>query len=152
NPAEWGGQVPRLVVDAAVDELFERLRVVRFYADPPYWSSEIDAWAAKHGDKRVVRWETYRPVQMHAAAERLVTDVTKLGTVFAPDGCPMTATHVRNARKLARPSLRYVLGKPSQAQKIDLAVTSIICHEAANDVTAAGLWPSKTRRRVVVRG
>lgn len=150
NPAEWGGQAPRLEVQAAVDELFNRFQVVRMYADPPYWETEVDGWAAQYGEKRVLRFETYRPVQMHAAAERLLTDVNKADSLFTHDGCPITATHVRNARKLARPSQRYVLGKPGDSQKIDAAVTSIITHEAAGDVTAAKLWPSKIRRKVVV--
>jgi len=150
NPAEYGGQVPRLEVDAAVDEVFTRLRVVRFYFDPPYWETEGDAWSGKYGEKRVVRWETYRPVQMHAAAERLLTDINKAESTFAHDGCPVTATHVRNARKIARAGQRYVLGKPSQQQKIDGCISSIICHEAAGDVTAAKLWPNLTPRRTFV--
>jgi hypothetical protein len=144
NPAEWSGQVPRLEVEAAVDELFARFRVVRWYGDPPGWETEHDQWAAKYGEKRVLRFETYRPVQMHAACERLRTDVLKADSTFTHDGCPTLATHVRNARKLARPNGRYVLGKPAQHQKIDGCVTSIICHEAAGDVTAAKLWPSTT--------
>lgn len=150
NPAEWGGQVPRLEVEAAVDELFARLKVVRLYADPPYWETEVDGWAAKFGEKRVLRFETYRPVQMHAAAERLLTDVTKADSTFTHDGCPITGVHVRNARKLARPGQRYVLGKPGETQKIDAAVTSIICHEAAGDVTAGKLWPSRKSSKMLV--
>lgn len=142
NPAEWGGQVPRLEVAAAVAELFERYDVVRMYCDPPYWETEVDAWAERFGDKRVVRFETYRTTQMHAAAERLLTDVAKADSPFAHDGCPITATHVRNARKMARQNSRYVLAKASQGQKIDACVTSILVHEAAGDVTAAGLWKS----------
>lgn len=140
NPAEWNGQAPRLEVAAAVEELFGYFDVVRMYCDPPYWETEVDAWAERYGDKRVIRWETYRPVQMHAAAERLLTDVVKAESVFSHDGCQITATHVRNARKLARNNNRYVLGKPSQTQKIDACVTSILTHEAAGDVTAAALW------------
>jgi hypothetical protein len=82
---------------------------------------------------------------MHAACERLLTDINKADSGFAHDGCPVTATHVRNARKLARPGQRYVLGKPSQQQKIDACVTSIICHEAAAVVTAGTLWPGGHR-------
>lgn len=151
NPAEHGGQVPRLEVRAAVAELFDRFTVVRFYIDPPYWETEADEFAAQYGEKRVVRWETYRPVQMHAAAERLVTDVLKADSGFTHDGCEITGLHVRNARKSARPNGRYVLKKASPAQKIDAAVTSVICHEAAGDVTAAGLWPKKRRKAVVMR-
>ncbi|MFB7630681.1 hypothetical protein ACFC0M_07005 [Streptomyces sp. NPDC056149] len=138
NPADYGGQVPRLEVDAAVDHLMSRYRVVRMYCDPPYWESEIDAWADRFGDKVVVRWYTQRVAQMHAAAERLLTDVTKRDSTFRHDGCAITGVHVANARKAARPSDRYVLRKAAPAQKIDAAVTSILVHEAAGDAIAAG--------------
>jgi hypothetical protein len=151
NPAEHSGQVPRLEVNTAVEWLFEHFTVVRFYVDPPYWETEADTWAERFGDKRVLRWETYRPVQMHAAAERMVTDVTKVDSTFHHDGCPTTSTHVKNARKSARPANRYVLKKASPSQKIDMCVTSVICHEAAGDVHAAKLWPKKRRKLVVMR-
>ncbi|MEO3922699.1 hypothetical protein ABGB07_02270 [Micromonosporaceae bacterium B7E4] len=150
NPADHGGQVPRLEVRAAFAELMTRLTVVRAYWDPPYWETEIDEAAAEYGDKRVLRWETYRPVQMHAATERLLTDVLKVDSTFSHDNCPITGVHVRNARKSPRPSNRYVLKKASPTQKIDGCVSSIIVHEAAGDVTAAKLWPKKTRRKLVV--
>ncbi|MFE3452393.1 hypothetical protein ACFXJ8_26065 [Nonomuraea sp. NPDC059194] len=140
NPAEFGGQVPRLEVAAALDELMARYRVVRMYADPPGWASEIDAWVEKYGDKVVLRWSTFRPMQMHAATERLLTDVVKAESAFSHDGCSQTAIHIKNARKAPRPGQRYVLEKPSQTQKIDLAVCSVLAHEAAGDVTAAGLF------------
>lgn len=143
NPADFGGRVPRLEVAAAVDELFERFDVVRMYCDPPYWTSEIDAWAEKYGDRRVIRWETYQPKRMHAACERLVTDVAKADSGFTHDGCEITGRHVRNARKAARLNGRYVLTKPGDGRKIDLAVCSVLTHEAAGDVTAAKLWKRK---------
>lgn len=145
DPADFGGQVPRLEVAAAIDELFSRYDVVRMYCDPPYWETEIDTWAAKYGEKRVIRWATFRPSQMHAAAERLLTDVAKKDSGFAHDGCPTTAEHIGNARKAQRPNGRYVLAKPGDGRKIDLSVSSIICHEAAGDVTAAKLWKRKYR-------
>lgn len=157
NPADHGGQVPRLEVHAAVDELMTRYRVVRMYADPPYFESEIDAWAERYGDKRVLRWETYRAVQMHTAAERLLVDVAKADSTWRHDGCTTTQLHIRNARKAARTGGRYVLKKASPQQKIDLCVVSIMAHEAASDVTGGNLWPkppnnliytaSSTRRR-----
>ncbi|MCW2900228.1 MAG: hypothetical protein JWO67_2493 [Streptosporangiaceae bacterium] len=150
NPADHSGQVPRLEVAAAVDYLMEHFQVVRFYFDPPDWKTEGDDWMAKHGEKRVLRWETYRTVQMHSATERLLTDVGKADSGFHHDGCPITSVHVKNARKSPRPSNRYVLKKASPTQKIDSCVTSIIVHEAAGDVTAAGLWPKKRSSRMVV--
>jgi hypothetical protein len=144
NPADHGGKVPRLEVAAAVAELFEMFDVVRMYGDPPYWSTELDAWAEQYGEKRVIRWETYQPRRMHAAAERLLTDVNKKDSGFTHDGCEVTRLHVRNARKAARlPVPRYVLTKPGDGRKIDLAVCSILAHEAWGDVTAAKLWRKK---------
>ena len=46
---------------------------------------------------------------------------------------------MRNARKIPQRK-GYTLGKPSQHQKIDVSVTSILAHEAASDVRAEG-WP-----------
>jgi hypothetical protein len=149
NPADYDGQVPRLEVTAAWDELFERYDVVRAYLDPPYWESEIDAAFDRHGD-RIVRWYTHRIVQMHAASERLLTDATKAGTTFRHDGCPTAGAHVANARKVARPMNRYVLRKASVAQKIDVAVCSILAHEAAGDAIAAGLNRPKVKAKVIV--
>jgi hypothetical protein len=57
---------------------------------------------------------------------------------------------MRNARRAARPGQRYVLKKASPTQKIDACVTSIVCHEAAGDVTAAKLWPKKKSGRMLV--
>lgn len=152
DPADYGGQVPRLEVMAAIDEVFTRFNVVRFYADPPYWESEIDAAAEKYGEKRVVRWYTYRTVQMHAAAERLLTDVNKAGTAFRHDGCGITKGHIRNARKAARTGGRYVLAKASPTQKIDAAIPSILAHEAAGDAIAAGqARPKKKSKMLILR-
>lgn len=145
NPAEHGKRVPRLEVAAAVDELFSTYDVIRMYCDPPYWETEVDTWAEKYGKERVLRWETYRPKQMHDAAERLLTDINKADSGFTHDGCLDTALHVRNARKAARLNGRYVLTKPGDGRKIDLAVCSIICHEAWGDTTAAKLWRRKYR-------
>jgi hypothetical protein len=144
NPADYGGQVPRLEVKAAVEELMRRLDVVRLYADPPYWETEVDEWAEAYGEKKVIRWHTRRPVQMHEACERLKTDVLKKDSGFSHDGCPITSVHVGNTRAAARPADRYVLTKASDPQKIDACVTSVLVHEAAGDVIAAGLAAKKT--------
>lgn len=154
NPADFDGQVPRLEVSAALDELMTTYRVVRLYADPPYWESEIDAWAAKYGEKRVIRWYTKRPTQMHAAAERLLTDVSKADpdgdTRFTHDGCEPTALHIGNTRRSPRLNGTYVLAKPGDGRKIDMAVVSVLAHEAAGDVTAANLWKRRSRGMVVM--
>ncbi|AVH57877.1 MULTISPECIES: hypothetical protein [Streptomyces] len=146
NPADYGGQVPRAEVRAAMDQLMNRYDVVRLYADPPYWDTEVDEWVDQYGEERVIRWYTRRMVQMYAAAERLKTDVVKRNTAegsraaaFTHDGCELTQAHVQNTRQAERPSGLYVLRKASPAQKIDIAVASVLAHEALGDVIAAGL-------------
>ncbi|WP_344014130.1 hypothetical protein, partial [Nocardiopsis exhalans] len=140
NPANYpDGQVPRLEVDAALDEIMRTFDVALVYADPPYWESEVDAWVEKYGERKIIRWQTRRIVQMHAACERLLTDVLKKDTAFTHDGCELTSDHIANTRVAARPGDRYVLRKASQQQKIDLAVVSVLAHEAAGDAVAAGL-------------
>ncbi|WP_156722649.1 hypothetical protein [Streptomyces apocyni] len=142
NPADFDGQVPRAEVRAAVDQLMRRYDVVRLYADPPYWDTEVDEWVDKYGEERVIRWHTRRIIAMHAACERLKTDVLKRnseGASFTHDGCEITAAHLANARAAARPSDRYVLRKASPTQKIDAVIPSILAHEALGDVIAAGL-------------
>jgi hypothetical protein len=155
NPADWGGQVPRLEVDDAVAELMRRFKVVRMYADPPYWVSETDDWAARFGEKVVIRWYTQRATQMQAAADRLKTDISKSDSTFTHDGCEMTTEHIEATHKDPRPggtkeNPRYVLTKPEDGRKIDACVTSILCHEAAGDVTGAKEWPKPRARRKVI--
>lgn len=150
NPAEHGGQVPRLEVSAGLDHIFATYKVARVYADPPYWDSEVAAWSEKYGEKVVVKWYTRRPVQMHEAAEALLMDVRKKDSDFAHDACDITARHVANARKSPRGTIRtgddlalvqYVLTKPGDGRKIDMAIPSILAHKAHSDVTMTG-WPS----------
>ncbi|GAB2970229.1 hypothetical protein [Nocardioides montaniterrae] len=143
DPAKTNGQVPRVEVDAGLAHIMDRWNVARMYGDPPYWESEMDAWAEKYGEKVVIRWYTRRIPQMHSAAERLLTDIGKAGTEFAHDDCQTTALHVSAARRSHRPGGRYVLAKPGDGRKIDMAIPSILAHEACGDVTAAG-WPELT--------
>lgn len=143
DPAAHGGRVPRLEVAAAVEELFERYDVVRGYFDPPFWQSEIDGWDARWPG-RVFRWETYRTTQVHHALERLKTDLTSDGDALTHDACEHTAVHVRNAVESPRQGGRYVLTKPSDHQKIDLAMCSVLAHEAVGDAIASGAMNGQT--------
>lgn len=147
NPADYGGQVPRAEVRAAMGQVMRRYDVVRAYMDPPYWETEIDDWVDEYGEECIIRWHTRRIVQMHAACERLKTDVLKRGsdgTAFTHDGCPITESHIANTRQAARPMDRYVLRKASPPQKIDATIPSILAHEALGDVIAAGLAEPET--------
>lgn len=129
DPRQWGGSIPRGEVHAAVDELCRRYRVVLAYCDPRDWQSEIGDWALKHGEKVFVEWATYRTTHMHDALERALTDVITGRSTH--DDCPVTAQHVGNARKIAKPGDRYILGKPDNHRKIDMAMADVLANEAA---------------------
>ena len=47
-------RVPRHDVDSAVDAAFARWNVLELSADPWGWRSEIETWAQRHGEQRVL--------------------------------------------------------------------------------------------------
>jgi phage terminase large subunit-like protein len=136
NPAEWGGQIPRSEVHAAVDELFDRYRVERFYCDPQDWYSEIGDWSLKYGENHVFEWATNRIKAMFAEIKRFEIDLAT-GRI-THDGCPIAGLHFANARKAAKAGQQYVLIKPTNHQKIDAAMARILAHTAASDAREAG--------------
>lgn len=71
NPAEWGGEIPRGEVHAAVDEIFKTFRVKRMYADPHGWYTEIGDWALKHGQDVVFEWPTNKTMNNAVPIEPL---------------------------------------------------------------------------------
>lgn len=143
DPAQWGGTVPREQVDLAVSEVFGRFKVARGYFDPPRWETDVDRWALEHGDA-VVKFETYKTMRMHPALERFYADLSN-GRI-THDGCPLTILAMAHAKKIPKPGDRYILSKPSQAQKIDPAMGRVLAHEAVSDALADGWKPPKKRR------
>ncbi len=151
NPKEWGGRIPRGEVRAAWVELADRYELRRAYCDPGFhdetsWESEIEDWDQLLGPGVFVPWPTNSIGRMYPALRRFESDLRGLIT---HDGCPITAAHLRNARKIAKSADRYALGKPSQHQKIDVAVTTVLAHEAASDERAAG-WADRIDSRMFV--
>lgn len=148
NPAEWNDRIPRSEVHAAVDELFTRYRVERFYCDPNDWFSEIGDWALKYGDNHVFEWPTNRIKAMYAEIKRFEIDLSTKRITH--DGCPITAIQMANARKAAKPGQQYVLIKPADHQKIDAVMARILAHTAASDAREGGWDPTPPTRRMVV--
>jgi len=147
NPAEWGGQIPRGEVHAAVDELMERYTVERMYCDPHDWYSEIGDWALKYGDNHVFEWPTNQVSRMFPEIRRFEVDLAQ-GRI-SHDGCPVVTIHAANAKKIAKPGQKYVLGKPANHQKIDAIMARILAHTAAADAHEAG-WGEVVDTRVFV--
>ena len=153
DPREWGGSIPHDQVDVAWEEITRRYDLLRVYCDPGFrdersWESDIERWDVRHGPKKFISWGmsgSARYSAVYAALRRFEADLS--GGLITHDGCPVTTTHMANARKIARTGDRYGLMKPTNHQKIDLSVTSVLCHEAAADMRAEG-WPEKKTTRV----
>ncbi|WP_436702426.1 hypothetical protein [Nocardioides sp. BYT-33-1] len=137
NPAEWNGRIPKGEVVAAVAELFDRYEVERFYADQdPIWGTQIEEWALKHGEETVIPFPTRVIQRMYFALDRYLNDLVERTTTHVE--CAITRTHALNARKVAKPGDKYILGKPSEHQKIDALMADVLAHEAASDARASG--------------
>lgn len=54
---DW--EIDEAAVTQAVDEVFTRYRVHKFFGDPPYWVTEMGVWSGKHKGK-VEEWWTNR--------------------------------------------------------------------------------------------
>lgn len=137
NPNEWNGMVPRGEVDAAVHELFDRLDVERFYPDmDPIWMTQVEEWVLEFGEERVVPFPTRSINRTYAALVRYLNDLHEATTTHDDD--VTMKTHALNARKVAKAGDKFLLGKPSEHQKIDLIMADVLAHEAACDARAAG--------------
>lgn len=137
KPEEWGGQIPRDQVHVAVEELHSRYRVVRFYADPQDWRSEIGEWYSEHGT--AAEWATNRIRAMYEVLRSFEVDVASGKVTHLND--PLLTLAVSNSRKVAKPADRYVLGKASEAQKIDPAMAMLLAYEARSDAISSGWKP-----------
>lgn len=141
NPAEWGGRIPREEVKAAFAEVFATYKVARVYVDPRHWETQADEWAAEHGEDVVIQWPTNQIGRMHPALVRMLEDSAERLTTH--DDEHAFRLHMLAARKVARPGDRFLLGRPSESQKIDIAMADVLAHEAAADMRADG-WAAET--------
>lgn len=176
-PTVWqpngpGGLIPRGEVRAAVDELFSRFNVVRAYFDPAgsargisaeadamevveddSWRLELKQWQAAYpnpeGKPRVFAWETSSVSKIHPVLEAFKQAVNGGESVFRHDDCPTAKTHLGNAVMRARTGQRYILGKPNENQKIDLAMSSVLCFEAYSDAILANEFTTETEDEYV---
>jgi hypothetical protein len=140
DPRQHGGSIPRDQVTLAWESIQDAYALERAYCDPGFndetsWETEIESWGLRWGDERFIAWPTNQIGRMFPALRRFEAD---LGKTLRHDNCPVTGRHVGNARKIPKTGDRYTIGKPAQHAKIDLAVTSVIAHEAACDARADG--------------
>jgi hypothetical protein len=141
-------EVPRSDVLATIRATFARFDVVRLYADPHEWRSDIDDLQAEFG-KRVIPWPTSRELAMGAALDRLRTDLI-MGSAWH-SGDPAVMEHFRNAYVRRKGSVRLVRKEyPNSPRKIDSVVGAALAYEARADAISDGWTDQPLKRRVRV--
>jgi hypothetical protein len=141
NPEQWNGQIPRREVMSAWRQIAARYKILRAYLDPPGWESEITDLQLEFGDTVFIGWYTRRIQAMHDALERSLIDLATDRSTH--DACPVTKQHIANARKVAA-GKHYLLAKPNDHQKIDMAMADTLAWEAGEDARAAG-WNQRPK-------
>jgi hypothetical protein len=156
EPGSW--EVPAGEVDTAVANAMDRYRVVRMYADPPWWESQVDGWAGRW-PSAVWAFRTNRYARM-AWAVRAAENAVRAGEL-THDGSAVLARHVGNARR--RPTTvkdpdtleaMHVIAKEFNASlnKIDAAVALVLAWEARRDAIAAGALAVEPESEYAVAG
>lgn len=150
---------PENEITAAVADMFDRWRVWRLYADPPYWESTVATWeAAYRGSDRkqaVVPWWTNRWKPVGSACRSLARSI-RSGEVhhLGRDADEALSRHVRNAVRRnvnARDDEGHplwTLAKPAPGRKIDAAMALTLAWEARRDALAAGVNAERRREAV----
>lgn len=130
NPGDPRWRVPRDAVSNAVDIAFAKYDVAELACDPWGWRSEIEAWAKRHGERRVLEWNTAHASRMAPATDRLYQAVVTKAVTH--DGDERLANHV--AHCVAKPTPQGDLvskDKRGSPRKIDAAVAAIVAYDRA---------------------
>ena len=134
--APKGWRIPRAAVDDAVSEVFERFDVGLMLCDPAKWQTEIESWAERFGEDRVVFFDTNVPTRMARACDRWLTAVAEGNFSHADDetlnrhvlAMHRRKVHLRDEDEDGRTKFVFVKG-PDRA-KIDAGIGSVLSLEA----------------------
>ncbi|WP_084021655.1 terminase large subunit domain-containing protein [Mycobacterium avium] len=130
NPGDPRWRVPRQDVDRAIDVAFARYDVAELACDPWGWRSEIEAWAKRHGERRVLEWNTATAARMAPATDRLYQAVVDRAVTH--DGDARLAAHVAHCVAKSTPMGDLVSkDKRGSPRKIDAAVAAIVAYDRA---------------------
>lgn len=137
-------EVPVAEVNEAIEAAFARWNVWRLYADPPYWETQVDEWAGKYTEDRVVKWST-RLWRKMADAVRAYVNAIAAGEL-THNGDERLTRHVGNAHRMELQYRHedghplYVIQKSQKdsPNKIDAAVAGVLSWQARRDALAAG--------------
>jgi phage terminase large subunit-like protein len=142
NPGDPRWRVPRENVCDAVDLAFSKYDVVELACDPWGWRSEIESWAKRHGERRVLEWNTANAQRMCPATDRLFQAVNTQAVTH--NGDPRLAAHIAHCVAKRTPQGDLVSkDKRGSPRKIDAAVAAIVAYDRA----AWHITRSRKRRR-----
>lgn len=141
NPGDPRWRVPREDVTRAVDVAFTKYDVVELACDPWGWRSEIEDWSKRHGERRVLEWNTAHAARMAPATDRLYQAVVT--NQVTQDGNQRMAAHIAHCVAKATTAGDLVSkDKKNSPRKIDAAVAAIVAYDRA-------AWHiTKSRKRV----
>lgn len=130
NPKDPRWRVPREDVDLAVEMAFAKYDVMELACDPWGWRSEIEQWAKRHGEKRVVEWNTAHAARMAPATDRLYQAVVTKSVEHGGD--PALSNHIAHCVAKRTPMGDLVSkDKRGSPRKIDAAVAAIVAFDRA---------------------
>lgn len=151
RPPELGDDdawiVPVDDVDAAVEQAFDFWDVWRLYGDPPHWKDDLNRWAGRYGEDRVVLWWTNARKKMAYALKAFKTDMRDDVMSYGGDLADRLEEHIANAVKKPTAmrdeddgTLLWLIAKDGQnsPRKIDLAMAACLSWEARGDAIRAG--------------
>lgn len=150
---DW--RVPRTKVAEKVRETFATFDVGRFFGDPPKWATELETWSdeyrlangAAEDRERVLAFDTNQRAKFCKAVDRFLTAVRE-GSIRHADDDTLNAHVLAAALEKVRTTAdeddkrtMYVLVKPEDGRKIDLAVAAVLAYEAAMTMPAGKRAP-----------
>lgn len=130
NPGDPRWRVPRERVSTAIDLAFSRYNVRELACDPWGWLSEIESWAQRYGEDKVLEWNTATASRMAPATDRMYQAV--MTERVTHDGNERMTAHFQHCVAKSTPMGDLVSkDKRGSAKKIDAAVAAIVAYDRA---------------------
>lgn len=143
NPGDPNWRVSHEEVADHVDMAFAAFDVVEMVCDPWGWRTDMEQWQKKHGEKKILEYNTAHRTRMAPATDRLYQLISTGGV--SHDGDTRLMSHFTNCVAI-QSSMGAVVSKDKKnsPRKIDAAIASIAAADRA-------MWHStNTKRRRVL--
>jgi phage terminase large subunit-like protein len=135
NPEDYGGEIPREIVDSVVQWVFSHYKVVGFRADVKEFESYIAQWTTQFAKKLKVKASPGNPIafDMRGQTKKFAFDCEKLHDAVVEKavchgGDKVLAQHVLNAHRHPTTFDAISIRKASKdsSRKIDAAVAAVL--------------------------